>query len=128
MAALVVDTSVWVEALRGAPLPELDAALREGMVVLPPLVAAELLSGHLSLPRRASLTAFLRRMPLHPTPFEHWKRVGALRAHLARAGVAVTIPDAHVAQCAIEVDGRLWTRDRVFVRIAGRAPVRLMRE
>src|SRR5205085_10796471 len=38
----------------------------------------------------------------HETPLEHWINVGNLRRALRQAGVSVTIPDAHVAQCALD--------------------------
>lgn len=118
MSALVVDTSIWVEVLRGRDLPELDEAVRAGVVVLSPLVVAELLSASIPARRRSALVSFLLDLPLHPTPFEHWARVGGLRERLAHQGIAVSIPDAHVAQCALDVAGRLWSADRVFARIA----------
>ena len=126
MSALVVDTSVWVEFLRGKPLPDLELALREGLVLLAPIVAAELLSAPLSQKRRDDLESLLGDLPLHPTPLGHWARVGALRARLARRGLTVPTPDAHVAQCALDVDGRLWSRDRVFAGIAAVTPLRLV--
>lgn len=127
MSALVVDTSVWVEFFRGQSLPDLDLALREGLVLLAPIVAAELLSAPLSPARRADLESLLGDLPLHPTPLGHWARVGALRSRLAQKGVTVSTPDAHVAQCALDVEGRLWSRDRVFVKIAAVTPLRLVR-
>lgn len=96
------------------------------MVRLSPLVAAELLSAPLPRARRAQLASFLGDLPLHPTPFEHWDRVGALRRTLARRGVAVSIPDAHVAQCALDDHLALWSLDKVFVQIARVMPLRLV--
>jgi predicted nucleic acid-binding protein len=44
--------------------------------------------------------------------------VGDLRRHLADKGVSVSTPDAHIAQCAIDREALLLTRDAVFERIA----------
>ncbi len=125
MSALVVDTSVWVDFFRGRDLPRLEQALKDGDVVLPPIVAAELTSAPLSRAERGRLEAFLRDLPLHPTPIEHWLRVGLLRATAARKGLTVSSPDAHVAQVALDLDGVVWSEDIVFARLAAKALVRL---
>lgn len=124
MSVLVVDTSVWVDFFRGAPLPELELALREGLVVLPPLVVAELLSAPLAKRERSELTSLLNDLAIHETPFDHWRRVGELRAALARGGLSVSTPDAHVAQCALDLDASLWSTDSVFEKIAKKTRVR----
>lgn len=124
MSALVVDTSIWIEFFRGLDLPPLEQALRDGDVVLAPVVAAELVSAPLPAAGRRKLEAFLRDLPLHPTPLEHWLRVGALRASAARRGVALSTPHAHVAQVAVDLNGAVWSKDAVFERLAARALVR----
>jgi len=114
-----------VDFFRGDPLPDLELGLREGLVVLPPLVVAELLSAPLRKRERESLTSLLGDLPLHETPLEHWKRVGELRAGLARKALTVSTPDAHVAQCALDLGARLWSRDAIFSRIAVKSALRL---
>lgn len=128
MNALVVDTSVWIDFFRGRPVPDLEIALQDGLVVLSPVVCAELLSGHLSARSRHKLEDFLLNLPLHPTPFQHWAAVGALRARLAARAVTVSTPDAHVAQCALDTGARLWSYDRVFREIAEVSELRLYTE
>ena len=125
MSALVVDTSAWVSWFAGRGAEEIEAALEEGRVHLPPLVAAELLSGSLPPRRRAALEGLLADLPLVPTDLAHWFRVGRLRADLRARGLSVSTPDAHVAQCALDLGAELLTEDAVFRRIAGLAPLRL---
>jgi predicted nucleic acid-binding protein len=125
VSALVADTSIWVEFFRGRSLPALEQALERGFVVLPPIVGAELLSSPLSARKREQLADMLRELPLHPTPFEHWAEVGALRARLRRAGLSVSTPDAHIAQCALDCSGLLWTRDAIFSKLAKHCDLRL---
>ena len=48
-----------------------------------------------------------------------------LRADLRARGLSVSTPDAHVAQCALDVDGLLLTEDTIFAKIARVAPLRL---
>jgi predicted nucleic acid-binding protein len=128
VSALVVDTSVWVDFFRGTPLPRLEEALREGLVLLAPIVAAELLSAPLSRAERRALTDFVCDLPAHPTPLLHWQAVGALRAQLSKRGLTVSTPDAHIAQCAIEAGGVLWSNDAVFSKVAGHSALRLFDE
>lgn len=126
--SVVVDTSVWVDYFRAGQAAELDRLLADGLVVLAPVVAAELLSAPLSRAERRDLTALLASLPLHGTPLSHWVSVGNLRARLAKSGLAVSTPDAHVAQCALDADALLWSRDAVFRRISQRSPLRLFDE
>jgi predicted nucleic acid-binding protein len=125
VSALAVDTSVWIDFFRGQPLPRLERALEQGLVILSPLVCAELLSSPLPSRKRLQLVSMLRDLPLHPTPFDHWAEVGALRARLLRAGVSVSTPDGHIAQCALDCGGLLWSRDRIFTRIAQHSTLQL---
>jgi predicted nucleic acid-binding protein len=112
--SVVVDTSVWVEYFRGSGARELDGLLGDGLVLLAPMVAAELLSAPLTRRERRELTELLATLPWHPTPPSHWYAVGELRARLRLVGIAVSTPDAHVAQCALDSRAALWSRDAIF--------------
>lgn len=125
MNGVVVDTSAWIDFFAGRPADSLERALREAVVTVPPLVVAELLSGTLRARDRSALENLLRETPVHGTPFEHWARVGRLRGELRAKGLSVSTPDAHVAQCAIDLDALLLTRDHIFTRIARMTPLRL---
>lgn len=125
MSGLVADTSEWVEYLAGRPADLLDHALAAGLVVVPPIVVAELLSGARSTADREALEDLLHDLVLHPATFHHWVRVGTLRQHLRTNGLIVSVPDAHVAQCALDRDVPLLTRDAVFANIAARTTLRL---
>ena len=88
------------------------------MVVLPPLVVAELISGTHRLRDRAGLIDLLNELLLHETPLLHWIRVGELRSHCRQKGFSISTPDAHVAQCALDLDALLLSRDAVFSRVS----------
>jgi predicted nucleic acid-binding protein len=105
---------VWIDFLAGRPVPALEEGLAQGAVVLPPIVVAELVSGARRERQRAAIIDLVEDLPVHETSREHWIRVGDLRRRLASRGVAVSTPDAHVAQCAIERDALLLSRDAVF--------------
>jgi predicted nucleic acid-binding protein len=124
---LVVDTSVWIDFFRGRSIPLLEDALALGSVVLPPIVVAELVGGARKPADRAALIDLLDDLPVHETPRDHWVRVGDLRRRLIEKGHAISTPDAHVAQCALDRDAPLLSSDRVFARITRHAALRLVR-
>lgn len=117
MSALVVDTSSWISYFAGHGSALIDDALAEGRVYLPVVVAAELLSGRLSASKRKDLEDLLSDLPLCGTDHPHWFRVGRLRAELLPKGLSISTPEAHVAQCALDLGGSLLTEDRVFRRM-----------
>jgi tRNA(fMet)-specific endonuclease VapC len=123
---IIVDTSSWIPYFKGEPFPEIDLALREGRVFLPSLVASELLSSQLKPSDRLQLVDFLKELPLCNNDFDHWADVGLLRSQLSKKGLHVSTPDAHVAQCAIDLQGYLITEDRVFKKVADSTSLKLM--
>jgi len=125
VSALVVDTSSWISYFRGTGSPLVDVALEEARVSLPPVVAAELLSGKLAPRKRADLEELLGDIGLLDCDLSHWCRVGKLRSDLAARGLSISTPDAHVAQCALDLDAELLTEDEVFGEIARHHPLRL---
>ncbi len=125
MSALVVDTSSWASYFASSDPSVIDEALAEGRVFLPPLVTAELLSGRLTARQRADLESFLADLPLCGVDVEHWLRVGSLRAHLFSIGLSVSTPDAHIAQCALDLSGALLSEDAIFVKIAQKTTLKL---
>lgn len=122
---VIVDSSVWIDALTGETFRVIEDAMVAGTLYLAPLVVAELLSGELTPTQRETMFQLLQEYPLCDTPLAHWMGVGGLRRALRARGVNVTIPDAHVAQLALERDAELVTRDDIFVRIAAYTPLRL---
>lgn len=123
--AVVLDSSVLIDQLSKGPLEALRVLLGDVPVFLPPLVLSEVLSGADDLASRAQIGELLQDVPVHETPLAHWIDLGSLRRNLRRHGLNVTLPDAHVAQCALELDAALMTRDAVFGRIAKHVPLRL---
>lgn len=125
MSGVIVDTSVWIDYLAGRDVPFLDDALRQGSVMLPPVVLAELISGARRPRERAALIDFLSDLSLCETTRDHWIRVGELRRRCGAKGLSVSTPDAHVAQCALDADALLLTRDGIFADIARHVNLRL---
>ncbi len=125
MSVVLVDTSVWISYLAGSQEKALDDALKEDRVYLSPLVAAELLSGRLSAQQRRNLKSFLEELPLCETSLDHWFRVGELRSNLFRRGLSVSTPDAHITECALQLQAELMSKDKIFSKIARAVPLLL---
>ena len=125
MSLLVVDTSVWIDLFNNKPFPLVDEAVEESRVVLPPLVVSELYSGASSVSDQAWLDALTDKLSIFQTDLEHWRRVGQLRMILAKKGVNISTPDAHIAQCAIDVNGQLLTQDKIFSSAAKHCELKL---
>ena len=126
MNVLIVDTSTWIEYFKGKAKDDLDLALQESRVYLPPLVVAELLSGKMPSDKRKQLSDFLRELPLCKIDFEHWARVGLLRNKLLSAGYSISTPDVHVARCALDLNGYLVSEDFIFSKIAKSISLKLL--
>ena len=90
MSGVIVDTSAWIEYFAGRDIPLLDDALKQGSVVLAPIVVAELASGAHRARERERLIEFLDQLPLHETPREHWIHVGELRRLCREKGLSVS--------------------------------------
>jgi predicted nucleic acid-binding protein len=125
VAGVVVDTSAWIDFFAGRKSEQLEEALSIGSAVVPPIVVAELIAGAVSPEQVQAIGELLQDVPIHETPLEHWIDVGDLRRTLTRKGINVTIPDAHVAQCALDRNAVLIASDAVFTRIAAHTRLRL---
>jgi predicted nucleic acid-binding protein len=126
VSELIVDASSWIDFFHGVDLPAIEGALERGGVVLPPIVVSELVSGARTPRDLALITDLLTDLPVHETPLEHWIRVGELRRFVRDRGLAVSTPDAHVAQCALDRGARLLSGDKVFPSIAELVPLQLV--
>jgi predicted nucleic acid-binding protein len=128
VSELIVDTSVWIDFFRGRALPILEDGLREGRVLLAPIVAAELMSGIHRKSEREKMALFLRDLGFVPCDLDHWIKVGKLRQGLAKDGISISTPDAHVAQVALEHRALLYSFDRIFQKISLHVSLQLVTE
>ncbi len=125
MTGVVADTSEWIEYLTGRPARLFEQCLETQSIVVPPIVITELTTGARSREERMVLEDLLMDLPMHDSTFLHWARVGELRRTLREHGLSVGASDAHVAQCALDRDAPLLTRDAVFWKIAAMTNLRL---
>ena len=125
MAVTVADASVLIDLLAGIRSGSLVDAAARFELVLPPLVVAELVTGAHTIEERNTLAELLQDVPVHRTDLHHWIDVGNLRRSMAFRGLNVTIPDAHIAQCALELNAVLLSRDDIFPKMARYSALRV---
>jgi predicted nucleic acid-binding protein len=111
---IAADTSTWIsffEGEQGDDVLALARALQSRQVVMPPPVLTELLSDpELS----ASVAQTLLELPLVALKDGFWHRAGRLRAKVLARKKKARLGDALIAQCCIDADIALITRDGDF--------------
>jgi predicted nucleic acid-binding protein len=127
--AVLVDTSVWVDALRdpGSPCGDaLDNLLATGpRVVTTGLVAHEVLQGVATPRQLARLSSLLHGLHrLNPSFATHVRAAGLTRRLRAR-GITVHTIDGVLAQLALDHRVAIWSLDHHFSQIATATKLRL---
>ncbi len=111
---IAVDTSSMIAYLageEGSDVESLELALENKCVLLPPVVLSELLSD----PRLSKEGAALfKKIPLLQIKKGFWERVGMSRAKILKRGLKARLADTLVAQCCIDHEMDLITRDVDF--------------
>ena len=111
---IAADTSTWISFFEGGQGEDVFAlanALRARQVVMPPPVLTELLSDP-ELPAPVSQT--LLELPMVALKEGFWQRAGKLRAKVIARKRKARLGDALIAQCCIDADIALITRDGDF--------------
>lgn len=111
---ILVDTSVWIDHLRGGD-PELAALLRVGQVLGHPWVTGELALGHLT--QRGEILRLLGNLPQanSATAAEILTFVDTHRLF----GLGIGYVDVHLlAATALSSGAQLWTRDKRLAAVA----------
>ncbi len=125
MNGAVADTTEWIEYLAMRPAPAFRQWLESGSIVVPPVVLTELTSGARSREEQFVIEDLLADLPMHDGSFQHCARAGELRRTLRTKGISVSSLDALVAQCALDLDAPLLTRDAIFWKIAAHTKLRI---
>lgn len=113
---IVVDTSVWISALRqptGSNAEILNSLLSADEVALPVPVRVELLAGA-KLKERSRLRRALTSLPVLAVTDDTWSIVDAW----LDTGHAFSLPDLLIAAAAREIGGLVWSLDSDFERMA----------
>ena len=116
---IIVDTSVWILALRSASGPEaivLRSLLDADEVALAVPVRTELLMGARAGDRR-KLEKELKGLPLlYPTD-KSWRTIDRWTERASRAGVSFAIGDLLIGVLAADIGGLVWSLDSDFDRM-----------
>ena len=116
---IVVDTSVWVAALRSATSPEaevLASLLDADEVALPVPVRIELLSG-VARTERARLRRVLSALPVLSPTEESWSLMNTWIDRAGAAGERFGFGDLLIGALAAETGSLVWSLDADFVRM-----------
>ena len=115
---IVVDTSVWVEALRrdGEQARVLRHLLDADDVLLPIPVKIELLSS-VSQRERRTLRSGLSALPLAYPTDDTWRLVDSWTDRAVEAGASFGVGDLLIAALAHDAGALVWSNDRAFVRL-----------
>lgn len=128
MPLYLVDTSVWIFALRRSPVAAiiqvLSELLRQDTVAICPLIELELLGGAASEAEYSRLLARLRGLHRLEFSADDWVGAARLAFELRRRGITVPFTDALLASLAIRIDATLLHADRDFEHIAKHSTLR----
>jgi predicted nucleic acid-binding protein len=116
---IVVDSSVWIRALRSRSSPEaitLGSLLDADEVALAVPVRTELLMGVRGADRSKLAGALLSVPALYPTD-ETWRTIDAWTARASAAGHVFAIGDLLIGALTSEIDGLIWSHDSDFRRM-----------
>jgi predicted nucleic acid-binding protein len=111
---IAADTSTWISFFEGQPGEDVQAlakALQARQVVMPPPVLTELLSDPGLSP---SVSQTLSELPMVELKEGYWYRAGRLRAKVLARKRKARLGDALIAQCCMDADIALITRDGDF--------------
>ena len=123
---IALDSSSLIAYLQGDAGPDVEAieeCLDQQHAALPPVVLVELLSDP-KLPK--TVAAILRKLPLLTLAEGHWDRAGLLRAKVLSRGLKARLADTLIAQCCIDNELPLITRDGDYRHFAKHGGLKLL--
>ena len=115
---VLVDTSVWILALRKSPLApvrdEVDHLLAENRVAIVPMIRLELLGGTKSANEFERLNGRLDALHQIPADEANWDIAAELSFKLRQRGKVIPYPDILIGSAAILANALLLHADRHF--------------
>ena len=119
---IIIDTSVWVAALRQLDSPEareVQRLLRNRAVVMVGIIMGELLQGAKGEQHFGSIEDTLDGLAYEEVSKVTWREAGFLAFRLRQQGRGIPFADALIATLAIEHGCQVYTLDEHFQRIPG---------
>ncbi|MGH7815087.1 MAG: PIN domain-containing protein [Candidatus Binataceae bacterium] len=122
---IALDTSSTIAFLSGASgrdVIAVQAALRFGQAVFPPVVVTELLCDPAATHEIERFVRSIRQLEILDG---YWERAGETRALVLRKGLKARLADTLIAQSCLDHNVALVTRDRDFQNFANHAGLHL---
>jgi predicted nucleic acid-binding protein len=110
---IAADTNVWIAFLNGKKNKTTDLLahyLEQGLVLMPPIVLFELLSGNISQETQGYLVV----VPQTPFTDTYWIKAAHVRKKLMSKGLKSQTADCLIAQSCIDADCLFITEDKDF--------------
>lgn len=120
---VLIDTSVWILALRKSSLPmirdEVGHLLAENRVAIVPMIRLELLGGTKSISEFHRLKGRLDALHQIPMSEGNWETAAQLSFELRQRGKVIPYTDILIGSAAILADALLLHADKHFDLMAG---------
>ena len=120
MPGVIIDTSVWVDYLRGTRNAQTDAVdrlLDTGRATICGAIEAELVAGLKNRTEREELSSLLEGCDYLEADRADWHRAGELAGQLRDRGRTIPLSDLIIASLALSHDRQLLTADNHFKHI-----------
>ena len=117
---VIVDTSVWVDYLRGHDTGQREAVaslVQDGRAYICGVVLAELLAGARTDRDRDRIDTIFHGLPYLELSRPTWASAGLLASGLRAQGITLPLADLLVATLALEHGYAVFTRDAHFQRV-----------
>lgn len=125
----LVDTSVWIFALRKDFIPEIkdwvSHLLREHVVLTNGMIKLEILGGAKTEKEFQRLKVRLGALDMVETSTSLWEKAYAIAFELRRKGITVPYTDILIAACALQTESTLVHADAHFDLMAGHIGLRV---
>lgn len=119
-SGVVVDTTIWIDFLRGRNEPvraELRRLIKTGQAVLVGMVMAEVLQGIKSLEEQRTVDEHFDALPYLEVTQAAWQKAAETARTLRSRGVAIPLSDLLIAALAMEHDLPVYSTDPHFKQI-----------
>jgi predicted nucleic acid-binding protein len=126
---VLVDTSVWIDYLRGATpavAERLDRLFSDAEICVPKIVLAELVQGAKSEREVAAVGDFPEAFTIIDQGPDTWLKAGKLARRLRSQGRTIHLIDCYIAVIADENGCSVLTLDEHFREIQKLLPIQLL--